>query len=82
MADKQINQKRYFWNPETKEKVFTEYTDGTLIKLNEGQLKKTEEAKAACLRQSLKEVESDINMRRKPAHKRLGRPKEEEKKKK
>ncbi len=63
---KTVDPKRFFWNPETKEKVFTHhiFMDGRRyvkhepIKLPEGDLKKAEAATAACVRQSNKEFES------------------------
>ena len=77
MTEKRINKHHFYWNPETKEKLFIEYLDGTKIKLNEGQLEKATEARKACIRQSLKEVKDDFNMRRKPLEKRGRKPKEE-----
>ena len=68
--EKKVNPNRFYWNPETKEKVFTEYTDGTKIDLNEGQKKKSKEASEACTRQAMNEIKSDINMSRKPMDKR------------
>ena len=68
--NKRINPHKFFWNPETKEKIHIEYMDGTKIKLNDGQKKKCEEAKAACTRQALKQIKDNSIKRRKPMSKR------------
>jgi len=70
MVEKKINPNRFFWNPITKEKIYNEYMDGTKIELNAGQLEKAEEAKLACMRRSLKEIETNAIMARKPLEKR------------
>lgn len=70
-----INPNRFYWNPETKEKIHTEYMDGTPIDLTTEQKKKGEEFAKICSKQAQEIVESDINMKRKPAKKR-GKKKE------
>lgn len=74
-SKKIINPNRFYWNPETKEKIHTEYMDGTPIKLTNDQKKKAEEFAKICSKISQKIVESDVNMKRKPAEKR-GKKKE------
>ena len=73
---KRVNPNKFYWNPETREKIHVEYMDGTKITLNEGQKKKAEEAKAACTRFSKNEVANNNIMKRKPEEKRGAKPKE------
>ena len=92
--EKRVNPNRYYWNPETKEKIHThylvtktdefgrKYTDNVPIELNDGQKAKAKLAAEACTRRALKQHEAPI-ARRKPKHKILGhreKPKEEAKK--
>lgn len=77
MAEKKVNPNRFFWNPETKEKIYTEYTDGTKIELNEGQKIKAKEAAEACTKRALGEIASNSIMARKPIEKRIPEDKRE-----
>ena len=75
--EKMVDQSRFYWNPETKEKIYSHYQDGSEIVLSKEQQDKALDAKKACIKQSLKEVEETPTARKKPLSKR-GRPKKEE----
>ncbi len=74
---------RFYWNPETGEKIFTHWQsydkDGkvvyTLKKLTPEQEKKAVEFATVCTRQSNKFAESDVNLKKKSDYKRLGKDK-------
>ena len=76
---KEIDIDRFYWNPETKEKIYSHYTDGSEISLKDDDKKKSEQAKLACIKQSIKQVESDVNQRKKEPEKRGRKAKSEEK---
>ena len=70
MAEKIIDKDRFWYNPETGDKKFSHYTDGTPIKVDDAF---AEECKKACRRQALKEIESNPKAKSKPLAKREGK---------
>jgi len=67
MAEKMIDKDRFWWNPETKEKKFSHYTDGSEVKCDSAFV---EEAKKACMRMAMKEIEGSPKAKSKPFEKR------------
>jgi len=76
MKGKNIDFDRCYFNPDTGDKINSHYTDGTEIKLSPEEQKKAEAATRACIKQSLKFVESLPAAKSKDPEKR-GRPKKE-----
>jgi len=77
LVEKKVDKDRFFWNPETKEKVLSHYVDGSEIKLSDDDKKKAERANLACIKRSLKQVSEDVSSRKKDLIKR-GRPSKKE----
>ena len=74
MKGKDIDIDRCYFNPKTGEKIPSHYTDGTEIKLSPEQQKKAEEATKECIKQSMKQIDSQPASRKKDPLKRGRKP--------
>ena len=81
MKEKKICQGRFYWNPDTKEKIMTHYeiweeVSGRMVLTGFEEIPnldkdKCKAASEACSRQSMKIIQEDVNARKKPIEKRL-----------
>jgi hypothetical protein len=67
-----VDKDRFYWNPATKEKVYSHYVDGSEIKLDAEASKKAGAARIACGARAVRVLEEEPVSRRKPVDKRGG----------